>query len=34
MDNGSCYHKVEGNAVEGPIVCLSREKVLQALNEI
>ena len=25
-------HNVEGDAVEGPVVCLSRE-VLQALNE-
>ena len=27
-------HYVEGNAVEGPVVCLSREEVLQALNEM
>ena len=27
-------HSVEGNAVEGPVVCESREEVLQALNEI
>ena len=25
---------VEGDAVEGPVVCVSREEVLQALNEI
>ena len=25
---------VEGDAVEGPGVCVSREEVLQALNEI
>ena len=25
---------VEGDAVEGPIVCVSREEVLQALNEM
>ena len=24
---------VEGDAVEGPVVCVNREKVLQALNE-
>ena len=24
---------VEGDAVEGPVVCVSREEVLQALNE-
>ena len=27
-------HDVEGDAIEGPVVCVSREKVLQALNEI
>ena len=27
-------HYVEGDAVEGPVVCVSREEVLQALNEI
>ena len=26
-------HDVEGDAVEGPVVCVSREEVLQALNE-
>ena len=26
-------HNVGGDAVEGPVVCVSREKVLQALNE-
>ena len=25
---------VEGDAVEGPVVCASREDVLQALNEM
>ena len=25
---------VEGDTVEGPVVCKSREEVLQALNEI
>ena len=27
-------HNVEGDAVEGPVGCVSREEVLQALNEI
>ena len=27
-------HNVEGDAVEGPVVCVSREEVLQALNEL
>ena len=27
-------HKVEGDTVEGPAVCVSREGVLQALNEM
>ena len=27
-------HNVEGDAVEGPVVCVSREQVLQALNEM
>ena len=27
-------HIVEGDAVEGPVVCVSREEVLQALNEM
>ena len=26
-------HNVEGYAVEGPVVCISREEVLQTLNE-
>ena len=26
-------HNVEGDVVEGPVVCVSREEVLQALNE-
>ena len=25
---------VEGDAVEGPVVCVSREEVLQSLNEM
>ena len=27
-------HDVEGDAVEGPVVCVGREEVLQALNEM
>ena len=27
-------HNVEGDAVEGPVVCVSREQVLQAFNEM
>ena len=27
-------HDVKGDAVEGPVLCVSREEVLQALNEI
>ena len=27
-------HRVEGDAVEGPVVCVSREEVLQALYEM
>ena len=27
-------HNVEGDAVEGPVVCVGREEVLQALNEM
>ena len=26
-------HNVEGDAVEGPLVCVGRDEVLQALNE-
>ena len=33
-DESDCYHDVEGDAVEGPVVCVSREEVLQALNEM
>ena len=25
---------MEGDAVEGPVVCVSRDKMLQALNEM
>ena len=28
------HNNVEGNAVEGPVVCVSREKVLQALSKM
>ena len=27
------YHNVEGDAAEGPVVSISSEKVVQALNE-
>ena len=27
-------HNVEGDAVEGPVVCISREEVLQVLSEM
>ena len=27
-------HNVEGDAVEGPVVCVSKEEVLQALSEM
>ena len=27
-------HDVEGDALEGPVVCVSREEVLQALSEM
>ena len=27
-------HNVEGDVVEGPVVCVSREEVLQVLNEM
>ena len=26
-------HNEEGDAVEGPVICVSREEMLQALNE-
>ena len=32
-DKNDCDCKMEGDAVEGPVVCVSREEVLQALNE-
>ena len=34
MNEGNDWDRyVEGDAVEGPVVCVSREEVLQALNE-
>ena len=33
-DESDCCHDVDGDAVEGPVVCVSREEVLQALNEM
>ena len=27
-------HNVEGDAVEGPVICIGREDVFQALHEI
>ena len=32
-ENNSDYN-VEGDAVEGPVVCVSRKEVLQALHEV
>ena len=32
-EENDCDQNVEGDAVEGPVVCVSREEVLQALNE-
>ena len=34
MNEENDWHYVEGTAVKGPVVCVSKEKVLQALNEI
>ena len=34
MNKNDWDHNVEGDAVEGPVVSVSREEVLQALNEI
>ena len=31
-EENDCDHNVEGDSVEGPAVCVSREEVLQALN--
>ena len=33
-EENNCDHKVEGDAVEGPAVCVSRYEVLQALNKM
>ena len=33
MNEENDWDHVEVDAVEGPVVCLSREEVLQALNE-
>ena len=33
-EENECDHNVEGDAVEGPAVCISREEVLQALNDM
>ena len=33
-EENDCDHNVEADAVEGPVVCVFREEVLQALNEI
>ena len=33
-DENDLDHNVEGDAVEGPVVSVSREEVLQALNEM
>ena len=33
-EENDCDHNVEGNAVEGAAVCVSREDVQQALNEM
>ena len=34
MNEESDWDHVEGDAVEGPMVCVCREEMLQALNEI
>ena len=34
MNEENDWDRVEGDAVDGPIVCVSREDVLQALNEM
>ena len=33
-EENDCDHNVEGDSVEGSVVCVSRENVLQALNEM
>ena len=32
--DNDCNHSVKRDAVEGPVICLSREEVLPTLNEI
>ena len=32
-EENDCDHNMEGYTVEGPVVCVSREEVFQALNE-
>ena len=32
-EESNCDRNVEGDAVEGPVVCVSRDEVLQAINE-
>ena len=34
IEDNDWDHYVEGDAGEGPVVCVSREEVLQALNEM
>ena len=34
MNEENLDQNVEGDAVEGPVVCVSREDLLQALNEL
>ena len=34
MEENDWDHNVEGDTVEGPVVCVSREEVLQALSEM
>ena len=33
-DKNDCDHNVDGVAVEGPVVCVRREDVLQAISEM
>ena len=33
-DENDWDHNVEGDAVEGPVICISREEVFRALNEM
>ena len=33
-EENDCDHNVDGEAVEGSVVCVGREEVLQALNEM